>query len=181
MPVLKMFADRNLIITKSSNMYQDENNAEKLKIILPKKINNIDLNECHIYLGFINQAGLGDTCDITKYLIDYSDISYAIEMPMHQMFTYEPGIIEMWIKVLHSPTEMVAKTNEVSLFVRAHKEAEGVIPEQNMSVIDELTVRLDATATKVDEVSNKVEGIISGEEQITQNMVVGNIYEEPTK
>lgn len=181
MPILKMFEDRSLIITKSSNTYQDENNAEKLKIVLPKKINSVDLKECNIYLSFINQAGVGDVCDITKYLSDYSDVSYVIEVPMYQMFTYEPGTIEMWIKVLHSPSDMVAKTNDVSLFVRAHKEIEGTVPEQEMSIIDGLIEKLDATAIKVNEVSGKVEGIISGEEQITQNMVIGNIYEEPTE
>lgn len=178
MPVLKMFEDRNLIVTKSSNTYQDENNAEKLKIVLPKKINNIDLNECYIYLSFINQAGVGDVCDITEYLSEYSDINYMIEVPMYRMFTYEPGTIEMWLKVLHSPTEMVAKSNEVYLYVRAHKEIEGTIPEQEMSIIDGLAAKLNATAIKVDEVSGKVEDIISGEEQIVQPMLISPIYNE---
>ena len=177
MPTLKMLEDRKLIVTKLGNIYQDENKAEILKIILPKKINNIELDECCIYLSFINQTGTGDVCDLTEYLSNYSDISYIIEVPMYRMFTCEPGAIEMWLKVLHSPTEMVAKTNEVSLSVGAHKEIEGTIPEQEMSIISKLVEKLEATTIKVDEVSGKVENIISGEEQIVQPMLIGMTYE----
>ena len=38
-----MSKDKTLTVTKSGNTYQDENNAETIKIILPKVINSIDL------------------------------------------------------------------------------------------------------------------------------------------
>lgn len=159
MPVLKMSGDKTLTVTKIGNTYQDENNAENIKIILPKLINSIDLKDCYIYLSFINQRGLGNVSDLTEYVTDYSDDYYVIEVPMYQMFTYEPGTIEMWIKVLHSPTQMVAKTNEVIYTIQSHKEIEGTIPEQEMSIIDNLVIKMDSTAIKVDEVSGKVNEI----------------------
>lgn len=159
MLVLKMLENKSLTITKCGNTYQDENNAETLKIILPKAINNIDLTDCHIYLSFINQQGLGNVSDITTHIKDYLNAYYVIEIPIYQMFTYEPGNIKMWIKVLHSSTEMIAKSNEVNYTIKSHKEIEGTIPEQEMSIIDNLTMKLDATALKVDEVSGKVEEI----------------------
>ena len=97
---------------------------------------------------------------------------------MYQMFTYEPGTIEMWIKVLHSPTQMVAKTNEVVYTIKPHKEIEGTIPEQEMSIIDGLVMKLDSTAIKVDEVSDRVQDIIQGEEQIVQPMLIAKVNEE---
>ena len=173
-----MSKDKTLTVTKSGNTYQDENNAETIKIILPKEINSIDLKDCYIYLSFINQQGLGNVSDLTEYVTDYSDDYYVIEVPMYQMFTYEPGTIEMWIKVLHSPTEMVAKTNEVTYTIKPHKEIEGTIPEQEMSIIDGLVMKLDSTAIKVDEVSGRVQDIIDGEEQIVQPMLIAKVNEE---
>lgn len=172
MPTLKMSANKTLTITKSGNTYQDENNAETIKIILPKAINSIDLKDCYIYLSFINQQGLGNVSDIREYLNDYSDNYYVIEVPMYQMFTYEPGNVEMWVKVLHSPTEMVAKTNEVVYTIKPHKEIEGTIPEQEMSIIDSLSMKLDATAIKVDEVSGKVEEIDDYVSELQQGEVL---------
>ena len=93
MPVLKMSKDKTLTATKSGNTYQDENNAETIKLILPKVINSIDLKDCYIYLSFINQQGLGNVSDLTEYVIDYSEDYYVVEVPMYQMFTYEPGTI----------------------------------------------------------------------------------------
>ena len=177
-PVLKMSQDKTLVITKFGNTYQDENNAENLKIILPNALNGNDLKDCHIYLNFVNNQGLGDVCDITEYLKDYSENYYVVEVPLYQMFTYEPGNIEMWIKVLHSPTEMVAKTNEITYTIKEHREIEGAIPEQEMSIIDSLTMRIDATDTKVDEVSDRVQDIVDGEEQIVQPMLISKIHEE---
>ncbi len=159
MPVLKMSKDKTLTVTKSGNTYQDENNAETIKIILPKAINSINLKDCYIYLSFINQQGLGNVSDLTEYVTDYSEDYYVAEVPMYQMFTYEPGTVKIWIKVLHSTTQMVAKTNEVVYTIQPHKEIEGTIPEQEMSIIDSLTMKLDVTAIKVDEVSGKVEEI----------------------
>lgn len=179
--VIKMSEDKALTITKSGNTYQDENNAETLKIILPKAINKNDLKDCRIYLSFINQQGLGDSSDVTEYFSDYSDTYYMVEVPMYRIFTYEPGTIEMWVKILHSPTEMVAKTNPVIYNVKPHREIEGTIPEQEASILDALIMKLDATAIKVDEVSGKVQDIIEGEEQIVQPMLISPIYEEATE
>ena len=176
--VLKMSKDKTLTVTKSGNTYQDENNAETIKIILPKVINSIDLKDCYIYLSFINQQGLGNVSDLTEYVTEYSDDYYVIEVPMYQMFTYEPGTIEMWIKLLHSPTQMVAKTNVVTYTIQSHKEIDGTIPEQEMSIIDSLTMKLDITAIKVDKVSGRVQDIVDGEEQIIQPMLIAKVYEK---
>ena len=159
MIVLKMMENRTLVITKADTIYQDENNAEILKIILPKTLNNIDLRDCDILLGFVNQSNLGNVCDLTPYLSDYSSNRYVVQLPMYQMFTYEPGVIEMWIKILHSPTEMVAKTNSVSHVVVAHRDAEGVIPEQEMSVVDRLITRVGNVEIAVDDVNERVDSV----------------------
>lgn len=167
-----MSKDKTLVVTKSGNTYQDENNAETIKIILPKVINSIDLKDCYIYLSFINQQGLGNVSDLTEYVVDYSEDYYVVEVPMYQMFTYEPGTIEMWIKVLHSPTQMVAKTNEVVYIIQSHKEIDGTIPDQEMSIIDSLTMKLDVTAIKVDEVSGKVNEIDDYVSELQQGEVL---------
>ena len=226
MLVLKMLEDRSLVVTKSNNTYQDENSAEVLKIILPKTLNEIDLKDCHVYLAFTNQAGYGNVCDITSYLTDYSDMRYVIQIPMYKMFTYEPGTIEMWVKILHSPTEMVAKTNVVSHIIMAHKDTDGTIPPQELSIIDQLVTRMDVAEVTVDNISDRVDivddkvddvdgrvediegavddiedeiedingkvddvsgeiddlaervdDIVTGDEQITQNVIIGRVHE----
>ena len=156
MLVLKMLENKNLVIVRSSNAYKDENNAGKIKVVLQKTINNIDLTDCNVYLNFINQQNVGNSCDITSYIEDYLNICYIAEIPLQKMFTCEPGNAKIWVKILHIPTEMVAKTNEVNCTISSHKDFEGTIPEQELSIIDNLTMKLNATEIKLDEVSGKV-------------------------
>lgn len=172
MLVLKMSKDKSLSVTKSGKTYQDENNAETIKIILPRTINGNDVKECHVYLSFINQRGVGNVSDITEYIQEYSENYYVVEISMHRMFTYEQGTIEMWIKIIHTPTDMIAKTNSISHTIIAHKEIEGTIPEQEMSIIDGLVMKLDSTAIKVDEVSGKIEEIDDYVSELQQGIVL---------
>ena len=174
--VLKMSKDKTLIVTKQSNTYEDENNAESIKIYLAKCINNINLKDCSVWLGFINQEGLGDQHELTEYLTEYSNDYYVVEKPMGQIFTYEPGSIEMWIKVLHSPTQMVAKTNEVIYTIKPHKEIDGTIPEQEISIIDSLTMKLDEVTAKVEDIDEYVSELQEGEVLLVQPS--GNEAEE---
>ncbi len=166
--VLKMSKDKTLIVTKHGNTYEDENNAESIKIYLAKFINNIDLKKCSILLGFINQEGLGDQYELTEYLAEYSNDYYVVEKPMGQIFTYEPGNIEMWIKILYSPNEMIAKTNEVIYTIKPHKEIDGMIPEQEMSFIDSLTMKLDEVTAKVEDIDEYVSELQEGEVMLVQ-------------
>ena len=67
---------------------------------------------------------------------------------------------------------MIAKTNSISHTIIAHKEIEGTIPEQEMSIIDGLVMKLDSTAIKVDEVSGKIEEIDDYVSELQQGVVL---------
>ena len=176
--VLKMSNDKTLIMTVPSTTYKDEHNAETIKIIMPKQIDNKDLKQCSIWLCFINEEKLGKAIDISEFLTDYSPSNYYVEFPMDNIFTYVVGEVKIWLKLLDGQTEMVDKTNYVIKHICKHpdEELEGEVTEQERSVLESLALKLDATSIQLGEVTAKVEDIISGEEQITQNMIVGNIY-----
>lgn len=176
--ILKMSKDKTLIVTVPSTTYKDEHNAETIKIIMPKQVDNKDLKQCSIWLCFINEEKLGKAIDISEFLTDYSPSNYYVEFPMDNIFTYVAGEVKIWLKLLDGQTEMVDKTNYVIKHICKHpdEELEGEVTEQERSVLESLALKLDATSIQLGEVTAKVEDIISGEEQITQNMIVGNIY-----
>ena len=177
--VLKMSKDKNLIMTVPSTTYKDEHNAEKIKIIMPKQVDNVDLKQLSVWLCFMNEKKLGKAISLTEFLADHSPSSYFIEFPMDNIFTYVAGTVKIWLKLLDEQTGMVDYTNYVIKHICTHpnEELEGEITEQEHSILESLMSKLDATTIQLGEVTAKVEDIISGEEQITQNMVIGNIYE----
>ena len=168
MPVLKMTEDKELVITKLGNTYQNENNVETLKFILPKSLSGQDLKDCCIYLCFVNPQSGGDMYDITTCLSEYSDIHYAIEIPMQQVFTCESGMVKIWLKILNSSTNMSAKTNEVDYMIKQDRKIEDTMSVEKMSVLNTLIVKLDEAVSKIEKVNDVVEDIISGEQQIAQ-------------
>jgi len=168
--VLKMSKDKTLVITKSSTTYKNEHNAETIKIILPKQIDNKDLKQCSIWLSFMNEEKLGKAIDVTQFLTGYSSIYYYIEIPMDNIFTYVVGKIQIWLKLLDSQTEMVDYTNYVTHYIHKHpdEEFEGEITEQERSVLESLAFKLDATSIQLGKVTAKVEDIdeyVSGLQQ----------------
>ena len=176
MPVFKMTENKFLMVTKSGNTYQGEHNAETIKIILPKFVNNIDVKDCVVYLSFVNQEKRGNVIDITEYITNYSDKFYSIEIPMYKIFTYKEGNIKIWIKILNSGKVMVAKTNSVEYMINSHDEVDETIPDQELELLEHIAIKLDATAIKVDEISNRVQDIAEGDEQIIQPILLGEIY-----
>ena len=159
--VLKMSKDKTLVITKPGTTYKNEHNAETIKIIMPKQIDNKDLKQCSIWLSFMNEEKLGRAIDVSEFLTDYSSSYYYIEISMDNIFTYVAGRIQIWLKLLDSQTEMVDFTNYVTHYIHKHpdEELEGEITEQERSLIESLALKLDATSIQLGEVTAKVEDI----------------------
>ena len=178
--VLKMSKDKTLITTVPSTTYKDEHNAETIKVIMPKQIDNKDLKQRSIWLCFINEEKLGRAIDVTEFLTDYSPSHYYIEFPMDNIFTYVAGEVKIWLKLLDGQTGMVDKTNYVIKHIYKHpdEELEGEVTEQERSVLESLALKVDATSIQLGEVTAKVEDIVSGEEQIIQPMLISQTYDE---
>lgn len=176
--VIKMSKDKSLIMTVSSPTYKDEHNAETIKIIMPKQIDDKDLKQCSLWLCFINEEKLGKAIDVSEFLTNYSSSHYYIELPMDNIFTYIAGEVKIWLKLLDGQTGMVDYTNPVIKHIYNHpnEDLEGEITEQERSVLESLALKLDATSIQLGEVSAKVEDIILGEEQIIQPMLISPVY-----
>lgn len=176
--ILKMSKDKTLIMTVPNTTYKNEHNAETIKIIMPKQIDNKDVKLYSIWLCFINEDKLGKAIDVSEFLTDYSHSHYYIEFPMDNIFTYVAGEVKIWLKLLDSQTEMIDKTNYVIKHIYKHpdEELEGEITGQEHSVLESLALKLDATSIQLGEVTSKVEDIITGEEQIVQPMFIAPIY-----
>lgn len=155
MPTLKMTEDKILTITKAGNTYEDENNAEVIKVLLPNKVNGNDLSDCVIHLCVLNQENLGDEINISAILKEHGDNLYVADINITNSITYKSGQIQLWIKVLNSDNEMVAKTNPVTYQIKEHLDIEDYIPEQSLSLLDDFSLRMENAVDAAEEaVSN---------------------------
>lgn len=149
MLILKMSKDKNLTITKLGNTYQDENKAESIRILLPRTIKNNDLTECIVHLCVINQENVGDEINISSILQEHNENIYFADIDITNKLTYKDGKIELWIKVINSDGGMVAKTNIITYQIKKHKDIEGYIPEQQLSLLDDFSFRMENAVDSV--------------------------------
>ena len=165
MIVLKMNEKKELNITRQGNTYENENNAETLRILFPQKIHNFytDDNDVSVILNVINQDNVGDALDITSLLVYYDESFYGADILMSNMFTYKSGTIKLWIKVIKGLDEMIAKTNIVSYQIKPHIEIEETMPTQKLSLLDEIVIKLDKLNADLTDIKEYISILKQGE------------------
>lgn len=154
--ILKMDKDKSLRVTAHGNTYEDENNAEIIKIIVPKFINDTDLKDCSVYLNILNHEEVGDVIDITHFLSEHNDILYFCDLDMTNNFTYMSGEIKLWITVTNSEKEMYAKSDIVVYKVKPHYDVEEYIPKQNFTAFQQWQVEIGGEFEKIKEIKDDV-------------------------
>ena len=157
--VLKMSNDKSLVITHSANAYEGENNAENIKILLPIYINDYDIRDCSVYLNIVNQDGVGDIIDISSDLTKYNDSLYQYDLLMSNVFTYKAGKIQLWIKIIEASQEIILKSDSVYCTIKPHIEIEEFIPEQQLTLIEDLTIKINNLLTEVQAVKDRINDI----------------------
>lgn len=141
--ILKMSSDKSLVITSHGNTYEDESNAEVIRVLLPKTINGTDIKDCTVWLNFVNADGRGEPIDLTKHLVEHSDTYYMAEIQMTRKLTDMPGESQFWIEITSASSDMLARTNKVSHLIKPHINIADVLPEESVPVLYEILQKLD--------------------------------------
>ena len=157
--VLKMSSNKTLSITKPGNTFEDENNAEIIKFILYKKINDIDIRDCVILLNFINSGGKGKPIDLTKHLSDYSDEYYVVEVPMSRVMTSTPGVLKLWVEFYSIDSDLLARTGQVTCVIQDHDDIVYYLPDEDLPVLYEILTKVNAMNATVDDVHQRIDDL----------------------
>lgn len=168
MILLKLNTDKSLTLTSNSNIYKLENNSDRIWVILPTVINNISLVGCTILLKVLNQDNIGSSIPLTPEAESYKGYLQCI-VPITKDWTYKAGDITLWIKIIQPTNELILKTSEAKLKIYDSREADGVMPEQSQTSIDQLIIDIakkpnisDATISETTTYSSaKIEAILS--------------------
>lgn len=132
---LRLNDNKNLSLVKRNALYEGENKADTLKIILPKKIRDKNVQDLIINLNILNSEHTGDVVDISRMLEEYNEDLYICEILIENTYTYMPGKISLWIEVLDNADEMVLKTNVITVDIKEHPSVEDFIPEQQLTLL----------------------------------------------
>lgn len=160
--ILNVSESRDLNIISRGSTYENENNAEKIRIIFPEEINSHNISDCVVNLNIINQNGEGDIIDITPLLTNYSKGGYYCEIDVSNKITHIPGRILMWFEIINTEYNMVAKTGIVGHIIKEHSDAVDIIPEQSISLLDDLQMKMESVISDIADIQGYVNTLKQG-------------------
>lgn len=149
-------------LSSSTIIYEDENNADAIKILCPQFYDNYDLLECSVVLNYIIHTNtdieitetdgsthitreIGDSTSLSfleeKYIIREEEFLQA-DINLGKDLTAYTGVIEFWVEIIHPQNNLIAKTNTVNLEIRNHISISDYIPESKLSLLNDLMLRI---------------------------------------
>ena len=93
-----MTSGKELIATVKQNIYQGDNNIDKIHFLLPQYYNAIDLSKCIISVNYIYPDSSGNVEKLTLSKDLYKGkLEYFL--PIDSKFTKEVGLIEVFLTI----------------------------------------------------------------------------------
>lgn len=163
--MIKFLLERKSLRKLSSStavIYEDENNADKIKILCPQFYDDYDLQECSVMLNYIihtetdveipdSDGGTHVTREIgNSTSLSFFDEKYIIhdeeflqtDISLSNNFTAYAGTVEFWIEIMNPKDSLIAKTNIVTINITPHKSVSDYIPESELSLLNDLMLRI---------------------------------------
>ena len=143
MYVIKMGADKALVTTIHSTIYQGEKNSDTLVFILPRKYEDVSISDCTMLLRYILPNGIGRSEEIEMYPLPHNDDYYQYRLKANTRFTAMHGTIELWLTVLSLTDEILLKTDATTIEITPTKDITDYLPPEELNQIDSLTLKVN--------------------------------------
>ncbi|MDD4699461.1 MAG: hypothetical protein PHV07_04275 [Oscillospiraceae bacterium] len=121
-----------------------ENNAERIWFFIPTQYDRHNLSDYICQLNIVNSDGEGDvvTADLTQNNDRPNHFEFYYDIP--NKFTAKSGELSFWLKFLDGDNNVIINTvGEAKIPVYERKGIEESIPEHELSLLDEWTLKME--------------------------------------
>ena len=143
MYVIKMEADKALVTTIHSIIYQGEKNSDTLVFILPRKYEDVSISDCTMLLRYILPNGIGRSEEIEMYPLPHNDDYYQYRLKANTRFTAMHGTIKLWLTLLSLTDEILLTTDATTIEITPTKNIMDYLPPEELNQIDSLTLKVN--------------------------------------
>lgn len=123
-------------------LFEGEENADYLEILVPQKYNNIDLSDCNIRLTYITSDNHENTFLINEYKQDilYKD-NFLYLINIDERFTSVVGKIQMYLTFSKSDEkDILFKSGVATMFIKDHPSGNNELTEKELDIIDQVVL-----------------------------------------
>lgn len=150
---LTLTQDKLLMLKQKSSNYKNENNYETLTINLPTTYQDKRTDDYMIQLNVINADKLGDILVLKDPEIKNG--RYVYTTPIPNKWTYKEGDILFWLKFTGTDGT-VGLTNSVKAYISDSQDITEYIPEQTLSIIDEMNIEINALKESIEKMTKTI-------------------------
>ena len=139
-----IFKKDNKSLKKINNitLFENEENADYLEIIVPQKYNNIDISTCNIRLIYITPDDYENSFLIDEYKQDIlyeNNFLYLINID--ERFTSVVGKIQMYLIFSKSDEkDIIFKSGVATMFIKGHPSGNNELTEKELDIIDQVVL-----------------------------------------
>jgi len=175
MPIIvKMNDDKSLRVTKITNVYQYENNADDFLILLPEYYEDINLKECTVTFNWKNINGEGNSTYLAFGDGLYKETYIQSTVPVTILQTSVVGNIEIWLSITNPFNQLVMKTGSAFVDIHSTNDIDSEITEQDLLILDDYLLQIQQLK---EEVNLKLQTARFKSEPITQDDLDANLQQ----
>lgn len=149
-----MNQNKELHRTTSPNIYQNENNADKILVLLPESYGDVNLRECSVTLNLIYPTD--DKVKGNIKLLEFKDELYKNTylqciIPITVTETSINGRIEIFLTIVHPENNVEINTSSTFLEVKPHKSIDELVAEEEISLLSDYLIKMQQIMTTCDQ------------------------------
>lgn len=151
MTYITLSTDMSLRITKSTAIYRGDNLNTAIAFLLPKKIDNIDLQTATVFLSYIRADGEPDMV-ILENAGGYDLNFYSYVLPVTCKLSRYSGQVCMWLQICdgNSHYPIISKTGECTIRIHESKSLDNCIGDHQLIAMYQLKRQYDSMAEKME-------------------------------
>ena len=154
---------KDLIISVDAKIYQKESYIQALQVLVPEKINDIDLTPFSVTLEYVDPSNNAHAETLVRDPIDelYKEQYLRYILPIDSKFTFMAGTVKMTLSMLHidqsTSTQYVLHTNTIKKEILTWQDFWAFVPDTTISKIDQKMLELDNKIQEVETLAQNLE------------------------
>lgn len=147
---------KGLRLTSTPTIYQNENNADSILVLLPEYYGDISLAECSVTLNWIqpdfdNENGYSGNIKKLDFLPElYNDVYLQAVVPITVTQTNTVGDIEVFLQIVSSVNNLDMRTGSTYINVKSHKNISNYVPDETIALLSDYLIKMQQISNTCD-------------------------------
>ena len=150
MYTILMREDKSLVCSHRTTLYQREKLVDKLEFIIPRVYGEINIEDCMIFLKYVDQGNVAQSEQLVKDEEIYKENYIRCELPVDTKLTRFAGSISLHLTFIQIDNEnykenIVMHSGETTIEINPLKDIYSHVTDESLEILDNKILELQAS------------------------------------